>query len=214
MPDMPDFVWIVISALMVTVVVYLMVVASSRGLRASHGRTSIVIAGNPGDTETPIGRALQYVQQWTPEIQHVLFGRYLRLMKDAGADPALLTDYDDARFAKALFRYLVSGGNGTQSIQKILEDLIVNGEWRRENDHIDEYVQTQVWPIIVRRIRDYLNAEYDTTVLQMDGSRRNRWVSNTDLVAELTSDEIRSKCVATITPIFRFAQDCVQSGCS
>jgi len=192
----------------------LLALAVKRGIKASYHGGSIVIAGTGQEIETPLGRALTYVQQWTPEIQHVLFKQYLRMMKQAGADAALLADYDDARFAKALFRYLVSGGNGTQSIQKIIEHQVINGEWRRTTNHVAEFVTSQVWPLVVRVTRDFLNAEYDTTVLQKDGSRRTRWVSNTDLVDTLTGDEMKDKIVEKIVPIFRFAHDCVQAGCT
>lgn len=160
-----------------------------------------------------MGRALSYAQQWIPEVQQVLWSKYLRLMKEAGADPDLLSDYDDARFAKALFRYLVSGGNGTQSVQKIVENQIVSGEWKRSTDHVEECVRTQVWPLIARTTKDFLNAEYDTTVLQMDGTRRTRLVSNTDLIDTLCGDEVMEKVVEKIVPIFRFAQECVRDGC-
>lgn len=210
----PQYVYLMGTILTTVVVVTVVLLTVKRGVKASYRGGSIVIAGSSHAQDSPMGRALSYVQQWVPEIQQVLFSKYLRLMKEAGADPALLSDYDDARFAKALFRYLVSGGNGTQSVQKIVENQIVTGEWKRSTDHVEEYVKTQVWPLIVRTTKDFLNAEYDTTVLQMDGTRRTRWVSNTELIDTLCSDEVMEKVIDKIVPIFRFAQQCVRDGCT
>lgn len=210
----PVFVWVfavVLATVIVTVFSYLSI---KRGVRASVGKGSIVIAGTSHEADSPMGRALIYVQQWMPNVQQTLFSTYLRLMKDAGADVDLLADYDDARFAKSLFRYIVSGGNGTPSMQKIVENAIINGEWKRETDDVTAFVRSQVWPLIERAMRDFLNAEYDTTVLQMDGTRRTRWVSNTDFVDAVTSDDVRDRVVKKIVPIFEYAQKCVNDrGC-
>jgi hypothetical protein len=210
----PQYVYLMGTLLTTAVVVTVVILTVKRGVKASYRGGSIVIAGSGHSQDSPMGRALSYVQQWVPEIQQVLFSKYLRLMKEAGADQDLLSDYDDARFARALFRYLVSGGNGTQSVQKIVENQIVSGEWKRSTDHVDEYVGTQVWPLVVRTTKDFLNAEYDTTVLQMDGTRRTRWVSNTDLIDTLCGDEVMEKVVEKIVPIFRFAQQCVRDECT
>jgi len=209
----PGYVYAAGTAIAVVTAGAVIVLAIKRGLKASYRGGSIVIAGAGPGNDSPLGRALEYVQIWVPEIQHVLFARYLRMMKAAGANPDLLAEYDDARFTRALFRFLVSGGNGTRSIQKIVENQIVSGEWRRSTDEVDGFVLVQVWPLIARTIRDYLNAEYDTTVLQMDGTRRARWVSNTDLIDTLCGDEVRGQVVSKIVPIFRFAQECVKIGC-
>lgn len=210
---MPEYVYIVGTILATVIVATVVILTIRRGVKASYRGGSIVIAGRGHDQSSPVGRALSYVQQWIPEVQQIMFARYLKLMKDAGADPDLLSDYDDARFAKALFRYLVSGGNGTQSVQKIVENQIVSGEWKRSTDHVQEYVKTEVWPLIARTTKDFLNAEYDTTVLQMDGTRRTRWVSNTDLIDTLCGEEVMGKVTEKIVPIFRFAQNCVKDGC-
>jgi hypothetical protein len=115
--QMPEWMWIIISVAGGAGVIVLLWAVVTRGITASHGRTSIVIAGKMQDPDDPINKALQYVQRSTPEIQHIMFRRYLRLLKEAGADPDYLSDYDDARFVRVLLRYLVNGGNGWSATQ-------------------------------------------------------------------------------------------------
>lgn len=185
----------------------------ARGVTAKHGRTSIVINGRTQDPENPLNRALQNVQRSTPEVQHILFRVYLRLMKDAGADPDYLTDYDDARFVRMLLRFIVNGGNGTRSVQKIIEEEIVYGEWKRRTDDIRSYVLEEVWPAILRTTKDVINQEYDTEVLENEGRRRQRIVSNTDFADALDTEKVRNAVIDAIAPLFSFAKRCVSSGC-
>jgi hypothetical protein len=211
---MPEWMWIIISiaGLLATVVVLWSII--TRGITAKHGRTSIVIAGRPTDPNNPLNRALEYVQRSTPEIQHILFRQYLRLLKQAGADPDYLADYDDARFVRVLIRYLVNGGNGSRSIQKIVEEELINGEWRRQSDNLVEDVHDEVWPPIVRATKDLINQEYDTEVLEFDGTRRRRMVSNTDLVDGLFSDDVRDKVITEIVAMLAFSRRCIaHNGC-
>lgn len=210
---MPEWMWIVISiGGFITLGVILWSVAA-RGITAKHGHTSIVINGRAQDPENPLNRALQHVQRSTPEVQHILFRVYLRLMKEGGADPDFLTDYDDSRFVRMLLRFLVNGGNGTRSVQKIIEEEIVYGEWKRRTDDIRAYVSEEVWPSILRAAKDLINQEYDTEVLESEGRRRQRIVSNTDFADALDTEKVRNAVVDAIVPMFSFAKRCLANGC-
>lgn len=210
---MPEWMWIIIAIAGVAIIVVVLWLISKNGVTAKHGRTSIVIEGRYEEPGNPLSRALHYVQRSTPEIQHILFRCYLKLMKEAGANPDYLADYDDARFVRMLLRYLVNGGNGSRSIQKIVEDEMIHGEWRREGDDLREYVKAEVWPPILRSARDLINQEYDTEVLEHDGTRRKRWVSNTGFVDAIASDETRDAVVEQIVPLFAYARRCLSTGC-
>jgi hypothetical protein len=210
---MPEWMWVVIAVSGGVTLVVLLWVAGTRGISASHGRTSIVISGKVQDPEDPLNKALQYVQRSTPEIQHIIFRRYLRLLKDAGADPDYLADYDDARFVRVLLRYLVNGGNGSHSIQKIVEEEMISGEWRRTTDNLREYVATEVWPPIVRAIKDLINQEYDTDVLEFDNTRRKRLVSNTEFVDGIIVPEVRDAVINEIAAMLAYGRKCLANGC-
>ena len=103
---MPEWMWIIIAAGGIAALAVILWIVSKRGLSAKYGRTSIVIEGRHEEPGNPLSRALHYVQRSTPEIQHILFQRYLELMEAAGANPDYLADYDDARFVRMLLRYL------------------------------------------------------------------------------------------------------------
>jgi hypothetical protein len=211
--QMPEWMWIIISVAGGAGVIVLLWAVVTRGITASHGRTSIVIAGKMQDPDDPINKALQYVQRSTPEIQHIMFRRYLRLLKEAGADPDYLSDYDDARFVRVLLRYLVNGGNGSRSIQKIVEEEMISGEWKRSSDDLREYVAVEVWPPIVRAIKDLVNQEYDTDVLEFDGTRRKRLVSNTDFIDGIIVPEVRDAVISEIVAMFAYGRKCLSNGC-
>lgn len=210
---MPEWMWIIIAAGGIATLAVILKVISKRGLNASYGRSSIVIEGQYHQPDNALSKALTQVSDRTPQLQDVLLGVYLKLLKRAGADPDYLAEYEDARFVRMLLQYLVNGGNGSYSVQKIIESEIIHGEWRREGDDIREYVTREVWPKIRRRMKDFLNQEYDTSVLRMDGTRRKRLVSNTDFVDAVSSEASRDELVERIVPLFSYARRCVSDGC-
>ena len=210
---MPEWMWIIISIGGFIALGGILWSVTTRGIIAKHGHTSIVINGRAQDPENPLNRALQHIQRSTPEVQHILFRVYLRLMKKDGADLDYLTDYDDSRFVRMLLRFLVNGGNGTRSVQKIIEEEIVYGEWKRRSDDIRDYVSEEVWPSILRAAKDLINQEYDTEVLESGGKRRQRIVSNTDFIDALDTETVKNAIVDAIVPMFSFAKRCLTQGC-
>lgn len=211
---MPEWMWIIIAIGGSITLGVILVTIAKRGVKASHGKTSIVIAGQYQSPDDPLNAALLYVQRSTPEIQHVIFQRYLKLLKDAGANVDFLADYDDARFVRVLLRYLVNGGNGSRSIQKIIEEEMIHGEWKRQNDNLREFVEAEVWPPILRAAKDLLNQEYDSDVLEPDGTRRLRMVSNTDFVDAMGSETMKIAVVDKIVPLFSYSRACIAGGCT
>lgn len=210
---MPEWMWIVIATGGAAALAVVLWVISKRGVKAKYGRNSIVIEGQYHHPEDPLSKALTYVSDRTPQLQDIIFGVYLRLMKDAGAEVHYLAEYEDAKFVRMLLQYLVNGGNGSNSIQKIIEGEIIHGEWHRDEDDVTRYVMWEVWPQISRRIKDFLNQEYDTSVLQMDGSRRQRWVSNTTFIDAVMADETRDKIIDRVAPLFMYSRRCINDGC-
>jgi len=93
---MPEWMWIIIAIGGFISLIVLLWTIVKRGVRAVHGKTSIVISGRYQNPDDPINPALLYIQKSTPEIQDVIFQIYLRLLKNAGANVDFLADYDDA----------------------------------------------------------------------------------------------------------------------
>ena len=215
MKAVPVFVWYVACSVVLALTAVLIWLIHEYGISlVLKGSNRIVVAGKTRRSNTPLGRTLDRVQQWVPEIEHVFYEIYKDLMIAAGANPDLLNDYDDAQFAKMLFRYLVSGGNGSQSVQKLVENHVVAGEWKTWDGTTESFVASEIWPLIVRAVKNYLNAEYSTTALQKDGTTNERWVSATDLVEALTDEDTKRKTVEKIIPIFNYARSCRRRSCA
>lgn len=212
--SLPEWMWIIIAAAGVALAVVVAKSVWEHGIKAKYGRGSIIIEGTSEHGTNPLGRALQYVKRSSPEIQHLLFKQYLKLIKKNGADPDYLADYDDSRFVRMLLRYLVNGGNGSKSIQQIIEHELVYGDWRREGDDLRGFVESEIWPPIVRSSRDLINSEYDTEVLQQDGNRRRRWASNTEFADMFNDPELKRGVIDLIVPYFQYARRCLYSGCA
>lgn len=208
---MPQWIYIIIVSVAVPSAIVILIAFIRRGGQLRFGRNTIVVEGKRHGAQSPIARAIAYVQRSTPELQHKLLRVYLRLLKDAGADPDRLGEYDDARFVRMLLAYMVNGGNGTRSVQKIVEGEIVGNDWRGRD--LREYVRTELWPPILRTAKDLINREYDTEVLSGDGTMRRRWISSTAFIDELCTEHVREMVVDELVPLFEYAARCVDGGC-
>ncbi|MFP4066210.1 MAG: hypothetical protein ACLFS5_01795 [Spirochaetaceae bacterium] len=208
---MPDWMYVIIVSIAVPAAIVLVWALIRRGGQLKFGQNAIIVEGKRHDANSPVARVVDYVQRSTPELQHKLLRVYLRLLKDAGADPDRLGEYDDARFVRMLLAYMVNGGNGTRSVQKIVESEVVGTDWHGRD--LREYVRAEVWPPILRSVKDLVNREYDTEVLSVNGAMRRRWVSSTAFIDALSADAVRDMVVDEIVPLFEYARGCLEIGC-
>jgi hypothetical protein len=148
--------------------------------------------------------AIRYVERSVGELQDIFYTSFLRALRDKGYSERHLTEYEDSRFAKLLIWHIVAGGNGTDSAQKIIEREILNGDWY-EGD-LERYVEQEVWPPLKRFAKRIVNAEYDSDVLEEDGYRRQRMISNKEFVDVLTKREVKEQVVVAIIPFFEYAR--------
>lgn len=208
---MPEWGWYIIipgGLVAASVLVVRMVVA---GGAVRWGRGTLVVQGKRQNANGPLARSIDYVQRSTPAIRDLLFGVYLQLLIAAGGDPFRAAEYDDARFVKMLLAYLVNGGNGSNSIQKIVESEIVNADWHGRD--LREYVRMEVWPPILRQAKWLIGSEYDTAVLSADGHMRTRWVPSKTFSDALATDEVRERIVDELVPLFEYTRRCLGDGC-
>jgi hypothetical protein len=185
-----------------------------RGGKIGWKDLTFVVQGTGRKIDGPLAQALYRVETEISAVQTILFRRYLSLMEKSGADVNNLASYDDARFMKLLLRYAVSGGNGSNSTQKIMEEEVLKGYYRRHGDELDRYVHEHILPMVTRRIVDGINAEYDTTVLQRDGSYRDRWVPATEYIVDISSPAVQREIAAILVLILQYARGCILDGCA
>ena len=212
--SVPDVLWFLFASWGTVGVMFLMFLLWKRGGKIGWGKSTIVVNGfTDGSTaKGPMFQVLEYVEKKVPEVQHILFGRYLRAIKDNGADPLRLTEYEDSRYVKMLLRFSISGGNGSRSVQKILENEVVSQVWRAYKNDLNGYVLREIWPQIMRTLRDQFNSEYDSVVLMPEGEYRNRWVSTAEVVDAFSEDSIKRDVCAVSESILKYAFGCLDGG--
>ena len=201
---MPEWGWIIVFAVGAPAVLYLLWHMGRYGGRVSHSGTTIIVNGKRVTDSSPTSQALKYVTANTGEMEELLFGRYLKMILDRGADRESLIEYDDSMFVKQLFHSIITGGNGSESWQQIIQTHIVDGQYMGHMPH--DYAETEVWPQMLSSAKKYLNAEYYSTVLQRDGTRRERWVTNTDLVDEVSDGEVAKRAIRMVARYIEYAK--------
>ena len=172
---------------------------------------TFVVNGMKVSPDNPRSRAIQYVTRCIGELEEMLFGRFLTMIAERGADRNHLVEYDDSMYVKQLFHSIVTGGNGSHSWQQIVQGHVVNGDWM--GVHPLEYAENEIWPQMLRSAKNYLNAEYYSSVLGRDGKRYDRWVTNADLVDEISGDDIRQRTCRAVASYIEYAQRCNGKGC-
>ena len=207
---MPEWGWIIIFAVGTPSFFLFLWLIYKRGgkVTTGYGRYSIVINGQSVDEKNPMVQVLKYVTRSIGELEEMLFGRFLTLIRDKGADADKLVEYEDSLYVKQLFHSIVTGGNGSNSWQQTIQEHIIENNWKGQNPHV--YAEEEIWPQLLRSAKKYLNAEYYSSVLQPDGSRRDRFVSNTELVDELNSDAIRKRTINAVAAYISYAQETIK----
>lgn len=208
---MPEWIWLVVAFWGSVATAVLLYLIAKRGGKIGFGKNVMTVNGEVMDGKYK--HAIRYVESRVGEVHHILFGRYLRLIKDNGAEPNRLTEYEDARFMKMLLQYLVSGGNGSRSIQKILESEVVYGDWQRYKHDLKGYAKREIWPQVLRVARDRINSEYDSVVLVNDGTYRPRWAATADVVDAYSEDSIEDSVCTVFDSILLYASVCKNGGC-
>lgn len=213
---MPQFVWIIICATAVPLVAIVTFVLLKRGGSVAFGKNSltipsgqsIVVNGSESDTSTPIGKALRYVGENVNQIEQAVFGMFLRLMKDNGVADDRLTQHEDSRYAALLIKTATSLGNGSPSVQKLLENQITFREFCPTN--VSHYVRAQVVPQVIAILREHVNARYGAVIHVDDGYDVPRKVSPTEFADMLLSDKFADVMTDRIIPFFSHAAECLE----
>jgi hypothetical protein len=189
-------------AALITVVVWLLIKIGSNVKSINVGKTAIVVHGD-GEQTTPLGRALAYVPQNVGQITSLIYTGYLRIMKEKGVSPDDMTGVEDAIYARMLIRFAVAAGNGTNSVQKIIETDIATRDW--DGEELTAYIRRSVVPRVLDSLKSLINSEYDSVVRYAEHSDRTRVVSQVEFVDMLLTDEFRDSLVEQLRPFYDYA---------
>lgn len=208
---MPEWVWVFIVAGAVAALVVVLMMLVKRGGKLTVGGQAIVVNGEVERPDSPLTKPLRFSAEKVTAMHGYLFRRYLGLMKEAGANEDRLAEYGDAKFVRQLLYKVVAGGNGSRSVQKLIETHIVNGRWAGKDPF--DYTKSDLWPQVIATLKDVLNSEYDSRVLLRNGEFQDRWVSLTKVCDAYEDDETKTVLTAIIGPIFAYAATCIKAGC-
>lgn len=209
---MPEWVWFFIVPSSIGIIVFLGWLLAHRGGTVRAGKLgSIVIHGTPKEEGNPLGRALRYVPENISQVHNLIYSHYLKAVKAKGVDTAAMTEVEDAQFARLLIRLATSLGNGTNSIQKILESDISHRDW--DGTDIEAYVRRTVMPRAIDALRTIINSEYDSTAHYAEHSSRLRVISQAEFVDLILQDEFQEALVEKLLPFYEFAKRCLDGGC-
>ena len=208
---MPEWMWIAIAMVSIPGLVFTLWRIYKTGGSIGIAGHTFVVNGMEVNEDNPSSKVIRYVIRRVGELEELIFGQFLRMIAERGADRNHLVEYDDSMYVKQLFHSIVTGGNGSDSWQQIIQTHMVAGDW---NDaHPLEYAQKEIWPQMLRSAKNYLNAEYYSSVLGRDGQRYDRWVTNADLVDEISGDDIRDRACRIVASYVEYAQRCNGKGC-
>lgn len=206
---MPEWVYIVFAVIIGGGAIMVLI----RGGTFSFFKQAAVfhVNGKTRSPKSPVSQALEFISNNAQEVRHVVYGGYLRALKHAGVPEELLAECDDGRFVLMLLRVAVNGGNGTESVQKVIEREVVAHEWKP--GMVESYVKKIILPLVTRTLINYLNSEYDSRVFQADGTWRDRVVSKTMFFDLIKKEETQEAMFKALLPMFTYANDCLVNGC-
>lgn len=216
---MPDFVWIVIVAVGTPMLIATFWTILRRGGSIGFGKSkitipsaeAIVIHGEAVEGEDPMAKALRYLPENIGQIHHMIYGRFLRMLKTKGCDMDQASTIEETVFARALIKIATSLGNGSNSVQIILQTHITRRDFAGKD--LDSYVIGLVTPRIIDRLRETVNTEWENEIHFDDGTTRKRNVSQVDFVDMLMSRDFKEALVVAVVPFFRWAQNCLNGEC-
>jgi len=154
---------------------------------------------------SPLGIALQFVPDNIRRITHLVYGHYLKMVKARGVGDDSLTDIEDARFAFAVILNATCLGNGSNSVQKIIEDQVTKQDYLSVD--IPTYVRRYVLPRVIESMRSTVNSEYDSIAHYAEYSTRQRIVSQVEFVDMLLSEEFKTAIVEKMVSFFQYAKE-------
>lgn len=213
---MPEWGWIILFVTGVPIVAVMTWVVLKRGGSIGIGKNTLtipsgealIIHGERSEIHSPLGRALHYVPDNIGLIYNMIYGRYLRIVKSKGVKEAMITDLEDSHFARSLIKNATMLGNGSRSVQKIIESHIARRDFLGKD--IDAYLLTHVVPQVVNALQEEVNSEYDTVIHVDENTTRTRIVTQVEFVDALMSREMRDDLIRAISPFLEYAKECME----
>jgi hypothetical protein len=208
----PQWGWIILFATGVPLTAVITWGMLKRGGSIGIGRNSIVIHGDEKDAKSPLGDALEFVKDSISQIHSLIYQHYLKIVKSKGIDLAVMTNLEDSKFTEEMLLEATSLGNGSNSIQKIVESQIAKQSFRGKD--IEAYVRGIVLPRAIDSVRRVVNAKYDSIVHDTAFSTRTRVVSQAEFVEMLLGREFQDELARMLVAFFKYADECLAGRCS
>jgi hypothetical protein len=215
---MPQWGWIIIFATGVPLVLIITLVLLKRGGSIGIGKNTLtippgetlIVHGDQSEIHTPLGKALHYIPDNIGQIHHLLYHRFLRIVKSKGVAEEDITEIEESVYARMLLRDTVMRGNGSRSVQKIIEAHVARRDFVGKDP--DAYVIAHVVPQVEGTLREEINSEYSTTIRTTDGATKTRVVSQVEFIDMVMNRETRELLVKKIVPFFEYAAECMGAG--
>lgn len=204
---MPEWGYIVLFAAGIPLLVVLIIVIAHRGGTLNLGKAGSIVIHGEGEPKNAMERALRHVPENIGRIHSLLYGYYLKLVKAKGIDEVDMTDLEDSHFARVLLRVATSLGNGSQSVQKIIENDIASCNW--DGRECKEYARHSALPRVIDSIRNVINSEYDSNAHYAEHSTRMRVVNQAEFVDMLKDEKLQDELVVLLCEFYEFAKHCL-----
>lgn len=219
---MPEFVWIGIMGAGTLVLLCLLIMLALGKVKIRSRWVSLMPHSSPTAAQivdvrqvvsvADMNAMVQYTDKMVGAFHAILYGTYLRLLSDRGANRDYLIEYESSQLVSEIAQTLTRSGNGVLSVQQILEKHLLSLEWL--GNSIDTYVRERITPAITETCRRRLNERYKSEYRTEQDELVKRLVSNTDFVDAIMLPAFSEQVTTFVLPFFRFASDCAKRGCS
>lgn len=129
---------------------------------------------------------------------------YLRLSKNR-VQAEILTKHVDYRHFVRFANRVIYGDIDREGIKSVIRKYIKSKDYHKEGADFSKFIQDFV-ALVLQIFRNFLNTDYDNTVVYETNKTRDRVVSEESLYKEIFSDACKVKLVELFSDIFNNAK--------
>lgn len=204
---MPTWVWyfIVPCAIVLLAVIILALLTGKLKLRArvgseeieitAHDRTHVIAPGEVTKHDPSAARRFAILSEQLPLIRQVKWSAWLSAVKRAAIAAVDIVALDDTQFYMQALGNIIWSGNGIRSYKTLLEAAIMGKEWQTADSdaEFDLFIDNLMRRIIENENK-YLDSNYQTIVLEVDGDTHKRVLNRLELfgLTQATVPEVRN----------------------
>lgn len=178
-------IWVLITAggiLGTGIIVNLLRLMRHSGAKLGYKDWTVYIPESTRKADPTLDHRLQCLEEWLPTIGQLKKQMYLKLLKEHGVAAEYLVANEDFKDYQLCLNILLYSMNGLKSVQSIMQREISEKRYekKRRDDEWGSYVETIIDRLLTV-IDVNLNRDYDSQVVQADGSVRSRTISREEL---------------------------------